>query len=189
VRTFLKKITQLTPVAAGLAAGLIAVGIVSIVGGNYANTVVRSQLAPQKIFFPKPAEWPALKSEAGKQVLTGSQAKLYANDQILPDMNKIAGGKTYSEISSEWIAGGMKNAALGSERQTLFMGDTLRGLLLGAWGWGQIATYAILAGILLIIIGTLLFVLPVANYVVNLRPAREPEKSQAKVGKAATAGV
>lgn len=189
MRTFLQKITQITPIAAGLAAGLIAIGVVAIVGGNYANSVVHSQLAPQKIFFPKPAAWPALKSEAGQQVLTGTQAKLYANDQILPDMNKTSGGKTYAQVSAAWIAGGMKNAQLGAERQTLFMGDTLRGLLLGAWGWGQIGAYAILAGILSILIGSILFLLPLANWFFNLRPARKPKESKVSVGGTAHAGV
>jgi len=187
VRTFLSKITQLTPVAAGLAAGLIAVGVVSVVAGNYTHSVVRTELAPQQIFFPKPAEYAVLKPYAGQQVLTGSQAKLYADDQILPDMNKISGGKTYSQVSDAWIAGGMKNATLASERQTLFMGTTLRGMLLNAWGWGQVGTYAILAGILLIVIGAILFLLPVANYLLNLRPERVSETTPAKVGGTAKA--
>lgn len=187
MRTFLSKITQITPVAAGLAAGLIAIGVVSIVGGNYAHSVVRSQLASQQISFPKPAEWPALKPYAGQQVLTGAQAKLYANDQILPDMNKTSGGKTYSEVSSAWIAGGMKNAVLGSERQTLFMGTTLRGMLLQAWGWGQMGSYAILAGILAIVIGSILFLLPTLNWFFNLRPARKPVVQAKPVSTAAPA--
>ena len=188
MRTFLSKITQLTPVAAGLAAGMIAIGVVAIIGGNYANTVVHNQLAPQQIFFPKPATWPALKSYAGQQVLTGKQAGLYANVQLQGDMNKIAGGKSYAQVSEAWIAGGMKSATLASERQTLFMGTTLRGLLLGAWGWGKIASYAILAGIIAIVIGSILFILPLANWLVNLRPARARRKSPAQVG-AAHAGV
>ena len=79
-------------------------------------------------------------------------------------MNKIAGGKTYSQVSDEWIAGGMKNEKLAGERTTLFMGDTLRGLLLNAWGWGQIGSIAILAGIILIALGAILFLLPVLNW-------------------------
>lgn len=189
MRTFLSKITQITPVAAGLAAGMIAIGVVAIVGGNYAQSVVKSELAPQQIFFPKPAEWPALKSYAGKQVLTGTEAKLYADDQIQADIHKMYGNATYSTVSAKWLAGGMKNAALGAERQTLFMGATLRGTLLQAWGWGKIGGYSILAGILAIIIGSILFLIPAANYFLNLRPARKPKQATAKVGSAAHAGV
>jgi len=175
MRTFLSKITSLTPIAAGAAAGMIVLGIVSIVGGSYDHEVVRDQLGPQKITFPKPAEYPNLKKYEGQQVLTGTQAKAYAEDQIGVDMNKIAGGKTYSQVSDEWIAGGMKNEKLAGERTTLFMGETLKGLLLGAWGWAQIGSIAILAGILLILFGSILFVLPVLNWRLNLR--REPKES------------
>jgi hypothetical protein len=190
VRSFLSKITQLTPVAAGLAAGMIAIGVVSIVGGNYAHSVVRSELAPQQIFFPKPAEWPALKGYAGQQVLTGTEAKLYADDQIQADIHKMYGNATYSTVSAKWIAGGMKSATLAAERQTLFMGATLRGTLLQAWGWGKIGSYAILAGILAIVIGSLLFLLPMLNYFVNLKPARKPAPAKATtVSTTAPAGV
>jgi hypothetical protein len=179
---FLKRITSLTPIAAGAAAAMIVLGIVSIVGGSYDQSVVRDQLGPQKIFFPKPAEWPALKPYAGQQVLTGGQAKLYAEDQIAPDLNRVAGGQTYSEISEQWIAGGMKSATLAAERTTLFTGETLRGLLLNAWGWAQVGSIAILAGILLIVLGAILFLLPVANWWFNLRE-KKPATAAGYAGK------
>ena len=188
MRSFLQKITSLTPIAAGAAAGMIVLGIVSIVGGSYDHQVVRDQLGPQKIYFPKPAEWPNLKQYEGQQVLTGSQAKSYAEDQIGPDMNKIAGGKTYAQVSDEWIAGGMKSEKLAGERTTLFMGETLKGLLLNAWGWGQIGSIAVLAGILLIVFGGVLFLLPMLNWRLSLRPASSRSGS-ARVGRVApTAG-
>jgi hypothetical protein len=140
---------------------------------------VRDQLGPQKIFFPKPAEWPALKAYAGQQVLTGTQAKLYAEDQIAPDLNQVAKGQTYAQVSEAWIAGGMKSATLAAERQTLFTGETLRGLLLNAWGWAQVGSIAILAGILLIAIGAILFLLPLANWWFNLRENRAPARAYA----------
>lgn len=102
-------------------------------------------------------------------MLTGKQAKLYAQDQIGVDLTKVAGGKTYSQISAEWIAGGMKNATLAGERTTLFTGETLNGLLLNAWGWSVIGAIATLAGFILILLGGVLFVLPLANWWVNLR--------------------
>lgn len=108
----LARLTSLTSIATVAAAGMIVVGALAVVGGHYDKQVVRDQLAPQKIFFPKPATNPALASYAGQQVLTGEQAKLYAQDQIGVDLTKVAGGKTYSQISAEWIAGGMKNTTL-----------------------------------------------------------------------------
>jgi hypothetical protein len=165
----LAKLTSLTSIATVAAAGMVVVGILAVVGGRYDKQVVRDQLAPQRIFFPKPATNPGLSSYAGQQVLTGAQAKLYAQKQIGVDLTKVAGGKTYSQVSDEWIAGGMKNATLASERTTLFMGATLNGLLLNAWGWSVIGTIATLAGFILILLGAALLLLPLANWQINLR--------------------
>jgi hypothetical protein len=168
----LAKLTSLTSIATVAAAGMIVVGALAIVGGHYDEQVVHDQLAPQKIFFPKPATNPGLAAYAGQQVLTGKQAKLYAQKQIGVDLTKVAGGKTYSQISAEWIAGGMKNTTLAGERTTLFMGETLNGLLLNAWGWSVIGMIATLAGWILILLGAMLFLLPLANWQVNLRGRR-----------------
>lgn len=168
----LARLTGLTSIATVAAAGMIVVGALALVGGHYDKQVVRDQLAPQKIFFPKPATNPGLAAYAGQQVLTGSQAKLYAQKQIGVDLTKVAGGKTYSQVSDEWIAGGMKNTTLASERTTLFMGETLNGLLLSAWGWSVIGSIATLAGFILILLGALLLLLPLANWQINLRDRR-----------------
>jgi uncharacterized membrane protein len=165
----LAKLTSLTSIATVAAAGMIVVGALAIVGGHYDKQVVHDQLAPQKIFFPKPATNPGLAAYAGQQVLTGKQAKLYAQKQIGVDLTKVAGGKTYAQVSDEWIAGGMKNTKLAGERTTLFMGETLNGLLLNAWGWSVIGGIATLAGFILILLGLVLSLLPLANWRTNLR--------------------
>ncbi len=165
----LAKLTSLTSIATVAAAGMIVVGALALVGGHYDKQVVHDQLAPQKIFFPKPATNPGLAAYAGQQVLTGKQAKLYAQKQIGVDLTKVAGGKTYSQVSAEWIAGGMKNTTLADERTTLFMGETLNGLLLNAWGWSVLGGIATLAGFILILLGAALALLPLANWQVNLR--------------------
>jgi hypothetical protein len=163
----LAKLTGLTSIATVAAIGMVVVGILALVGGSYDKQVVRDQLGPQKIFFPKPATNPALGAYAGQQVLTGAQAKLYAEKQIGVDLNKVAGGKTYSQVSAEWIAGGMKSTTLAAERTTLFTGETLKGLLLNAWGWAVVGTIATLAGIILIVLGAILALLPLANWRIN----------------------
>lgn len=84
---------------------------------------------------------------------------------------KIAGGKTYAEVSTAALAA-PNDAKLAGQKAALFQGETLRGLLLGAWGWSMIGTIATLAGILLIIVGGLLFLLPLVNLRVNGRGAR-----------------
>ena len=100
--SFIHRITRLRPVSMGVAAGLLVTGVLAIVGGSYAHDVVHDQLAPQKIFFP-PARsrrcLPGVKQYAGQQVDTAREAKAYANDFIDVHLTKIAGGKTYAEVS------------------------------------------------------------------------------------------
>jgi hypothetical protein len=169
--TLLAKITGLTTVASVAAAGMIVAGVLALVGGNYAKDVVHDQLAPQKIFFPpkgSPELLSGVKQYAGQQLVNGDQAKAYANDFIGVHLTKIAGGKTYAEVSSAALKD-PKNKTLAEQKTSLFQGETLRGLLLNAWGWSFVGTIATIAGIVLIVLGVILFVLPIANWRVNLR--------------------
>ena len=167
----LAKLTSLTTIAAVAAAGMMLVGVLALVGGSYTKQVVHDQLAPQKIFFPaagSPALLPGIKQYAGQQLLSGDQAKAYANNFINVHLAKVAGGKTYSQVSALAIAA-PTNTTLAAEKATLFQGETLRGLLLGAWGWSLVGTIATLAGIILLICGGILLLLPLLNWQVNLR--------------------
>jgi hypothetical protein len=167
----LAKLTSLTTIAAVAAAGMMLVGVLALVGGSYTKQVVHDQLAPQKIFFPaagSAALLPGIKQYAGQQLLSGDQAKAYANNFINVHLSKIAGGKTYSQVSALAIAA-PQNTTLAAEKATLFQGETLRGLLLGAWGWSVVGTIATLAGIVLLIFGAILLLLPLLNWQVNLR--------------------
>ncbi|HEY7934311.1 MAG TPA: hypothetical protein VID48_10860 [Solirubrobacteraceae bacterium] len=164
----------MTSVATVAAAGIVVVGVLAVVGGSYDKQVVHDQLVPQKIFFPaagSPALLPGVKQYAGQQLVNGAQAKAYANNFINVHLSKIAGGQTYAQVSTAALAA-PKNATLAAEKATLFQGETLRGLLLNAWGWSLVGTIATLAGILLIALGALLLLLPLANWQVNLRGRR-----------------
>jgi hypothetical protein len=170
----LAKLTGLTSIASVAAAGILVVGIVALVGGSYAKNVVRDQLVPQKIFFPaagSPELLPGVKQYAGQQLVNGGQAKAYANDFINVHLSKIAGGQTYAQVSAAAIAA-PTNAKLAEEKATLFQGETLRSILLSAWGWSLVGTIATLAGLLLIVLGAILLLLPLANWQVNLRGRR-----------------
>jgi hypothetical protein len=167
----LAKLTNLTTVATVAAVGMMLVGVLAVAGGHYDKQVVHDQLAPQKIFFPpagSDALLPGIKQYAGQQLLTGSQAKAYADKFINVHLSEVAGGKTYAQVSAASLAA-PKNATLAAQKATLFQGETLRGLLLGAWGWAMVGTIATLAGIILIALGAVLFVLPLLNWWVNLR--------------------
>ncbi len=170
----LAKLTGLTSIASVAAAGILVVGVVALVGGSYAKNVVRDQLVPQKIFFPaagSPELLPGVKQYAGQQLVNGSQAKAYANDFINVHLSKIAGGQTYAQVSAAAIAA-PTNAKLAEEKATLFQGETLRSILLSAWGWSLVGTIATLAGLLLIVLGAILLLLPLANWQLNLRGRR-----------------
>ena len=68
---------------------------------------------------------------------TGQQAKAYADHFIAVHLDAAAGGRTYSEVSGQYLAECSDPAAatsancehLASQKQTLFQGETLRGLL------------------------------------------------------------
>jgi hypothetical protein len=128
-----------------MAVVLAVAGALLLWGGNFAKSTVHDQLVAQKISFGAASSLPeSLQGYANQQVTNGTQAKAYS-DLIAEHLTKVAGGKTYSEVSSAYLAGGSKDAALAGQRTTLFMGETLRGLLLNAYAFsifGQIATIA-----------------------------------------------
>ena len=103
----MRKLFTLTTVASGAAIGMIVAGILAIVGGGYAHKVVHDQLAPQKIYFAADASQlpPSIRQYAGQQVLTGAQAKVFANEYIAVHLQETAGGRTYSQVSEQWLKG------------------------------------------------------------------------------------
>jgi len=122
-------------------------------GSHFGLNMVHSQLNAQDISFPakgsaalNPAEFPGLQRYAGQKVDTGDKAKAYADQFIAVHLTKIDGGQTYSQVSAASIAD-PTNAALTADVATLFKGQTLRGLLLYAWGWSVVATLALYAAI------------------------------------------
>jgi uncharacterized membrane protein len=166
----MRKIFNLTTVASGAAIGMILAGVLALFGGGYARNVVHDQLAPQQISFPaKGKELPAkLNQYAGQQVDNGAKAKAFANDYIGLHLKGVAGGKTYSQVSAAFMAD-PKNEQLAQQRQTLFMGETLRGMLLSAWCWSMVATVATIAGIVLIGLGAVLLAVPVGAAIASRR--------------------
>jgi hypothetical protein len=125
-------------------------------GSGFVNGMIHDQLAAQQIYFPAngsasikalpAADAAAVQQYAGQQVTTGDQAKVYANNFIGVHLKAVAGGKTYSQVSTAAQAN-PQDAKLAGQVQTLFRGETLRGLLLNAWGWSQVGMYAFYAAI------------------------------------------
>jgi hypothetical protein len=164
-RRTLDKIVSI--VSLGFAALLLLFAGLLNWGASFADDNVASQLAMQNISFPAAEALPAdtkaqLTKWADQKVMTGEMARDYSDLYILEHMKASSTavmGKpaTYSEVSSAYmglVRGGStdtaKIAQLGDLRQTLFMGNTLRGMLLQAYAFGTmgvIAGYAALASL------------------------------------------
>jgi hypothetical protein len=125
--------------------------------GSFVNTTIHDNLAAQHIFFPPataavpggsldPAEFPDLQQYAGQQVLTGEQAKAYANGFLGRHLAKVANGLTYAQIDTH-SGDAAAIAKANGQKATLFQGETLRNMLLNAWGWSMLATYTTYGGV------------------------------------------
>ena len=165
---------------------MVAVGAAAIFGGNFALDNVRDRLEPQNISFGALSEMsPEEKAEvgefAGQKVDTGTEAEAYSR-YIGLHLTEIGGGKSYAELGGplfaleaqieEATAAGEDTAAmeeqlagLQGQRDTVFKGETLRAILLNAYGWwtvGQITLYvgigAVIAGLFLALFAGLGFV-------------------------------
>jgi hypothetical protein len=151
-----------------LLAGLLLIaGLVLTSNANFANNYVAQQLAEQKISFKTAATLtaeektkPCLVEYAGQPLSTGKQAECYANNFIGLHLEGIAGGKTYAELGDvqtqlrAQIADAQKTNASNladlqkqltdttASRETVFKGETLRGLLLTSYGFSEFGTKA-----------------------------------------------
>ncbi len=151
----------------GVVIALVVAGGLLTWGHSFVTSNVHDQLAQQQIYFPPKAAFahpkagteitpsmiPSVSQFAGKQLLTGEQAKVYANDFMAVHLSEMPYGGVYSKVSAAHLAN-PKNTQLADVRQTVFMGTTLRGLLLEAYAfstigtvmlWGAIASFALAA--------------------------------------------
>jgi hypothetical protein len=129
--------------------------------GTFVNTTIHDQLAAQQIFFPPasaavpggsldPAVYPDLQQYAGQQVDSGVKAKAYAEGFLGHHLAMVANGKTYSQIDTKsGTAADIAKAT--AQKATLFQGETLKNMLLNAWGWSMLATYTTYGGYALLV--------------------------------------
>ena len=125
-------------------------------GNSFIHKQISTELTSQQIYFPPgssqaitslpSADAAAMSVYAGQQLTTGEQAQVYANHFIGVHLTEIAGGQTYAQVSAKSLAN-PTDTKLAGQVQTLFRGETLRGLLLNAYGWWTIGTYALYAAI------------------------------------------
>jgi hypothetical protein len=168
---------------------ILTLGLVLQNQANFAKNYVHDQLGQQKITFT-PAKFlaadennPCLKTYAGKALVTGKQAACYANHYIGVHVKAINDGKTYSETSSQARALGTQLAALtnpnsaaaktlagqvdvlNGKADTLFKGETLRGLLLTSYGFSIFGDRAATAALVCFLLALVLLLAAIAGYI------------------------
>jgi hypothetical protein len=154
-----------------IAVVLIALGAMAIYGGNFGQQNVRDRLEPQNIVFPpaeamSPEEKAELGEFAGEKVDTGVEAEAFSRyiGGHLVDINE---GATYSETSAAAREEGLDPdvaAELQGKADTLFKGETLRAILLNAYGWWTVATIALWAGFAMVAAGLLLGIFSILGF-------------------------
>jgi hypothetical protein len=172
-----------------IAAILLVAGLVLSANASFANTYVADQLGEQKITFPTVDEMsdeeravPCLVENAGQPLTTGKQAECYANNYIGLHLKGIAGGKTYAElgdVQSELraqVAEAQRTDApnladlqaelqtITQQRETVFKGETLRGLLLTSYGFSELGAKAGLAATVAYLGAALMFLLSALGF-------------------------
>jgi hypothetical protein len=167
-----------------IAAVMILAGVLLGWGHSFVTSEVHTQLAAQKIVFPASnspaitalpkADATAMSKYAGQLMTTGAQAETYADHFIAVHLVKIGGGLTYSQLSGKSLAD-PKNAALAGQVQTVFRGETLRGLLLNAYAFGKIAQIMLIAAFAAFAAAALMLILSAFGLVHLRRVAPEAE--------------
>jgi hypothetical protein len=156
---------------------LLAAGGLLLWGSAYVHNTVQSQLAAQQITFPAasafahpkagteitPSMVPSVSQYAGQQLLTGQQAEAYADHFIAVHITNMTGGKTYAQLSAQAQAQ-PNNTTLASTVATVFKGETLRSMLLNAYGWWKVSQITYIISLAAFGLGTLSFLAGVFGF-------------------------
>jgi hypothetical protein len=137
---------------------LLAAGPVLIAQGVLGRRSVVRELTQQRIAFPSTGLPGPLARYADAPVRTGPAARAYS-DLIAGHVAQATGGRTYAEIAQECMGPGRGDERLERLRQTAFMGETLRGALLGAYQAWQVTALVIGLGGLVVLVGAVFLLL------------------------------
>jgi hypothetical protein len=181
----------------------LALALVLLVAGGlltwasvFIGDQVQQQLSAQDIVMPEGEALSSLPEEdaaaleefAGSPLDSGPEARAYADHYILAHMNAASEGRTYSEVSGEFLSlsdeekASEEGQALGQLRQTLFMGNTLRGLLLYGFAFATVGTIAGIAAVTAFVAAAALLFLAL----LGLRHARQVTTVQAPIAQPVT---
>jgi hypothetical protein len=161
----------LSSVGVVLTVVLVVAGVLAFWGYSFANGKVHDQLVAQKIYFPPkgsealadPAIGPYLNKYAGEQMVNGAQAQAYADHFIAVHLKGVADGQTYAEVSAKALQN-PDDQALQGQAQTLFRGETLRGLLLNAYAFWKLGQLALLGAIASFVLAGVMLLLSILGF-------------------------
>ena len=170
-----------------LAGLLVVLGMVMTSNANFAKGYVKDQLNEQHIrFTPRSAlsaeekQSSCLVTYAGQPLNTGKQAECYANDYIGLHVKAVADGQTYADLgtpqrelaakvdaadASTRPALAAQLATITEQRDTLFKGETLRGLLLTSYGFSVFGVKGEQVAAVAYLVAALLALLSIAGFV------------------------
>jgi len=188
--------------------GVLLAALLLVAGGLltwayfFIGNEVESQLGIQGITMPEgealeslpAADKAALEEYAGSPMDTGPEAKAYADHYILVHMNAASENRTYQEVSGEYQAmsdadkASPEGQALAGLRETLFQGNTLRGLLLYGYAFATMGTIAGIAAVGAYIGSVVLLVLGMLG-MRHARRAAAEEETPVRAGVAPPAPV
>lgn len=201
-----------------LAVLLLVLGLVMTSNANFAKDYVKEQLGQQKItsktvdtLTDEEKRSACLLKYAGQPLLTGKQAECYANEFIGLHVKSTAGGLTYAELGDAQTALRTKVAAaqaandpnlavlqkqladMTTQRETLFKGETLRGLLLTSFGFSVFGVKGEQVATVAYTVAAVLALLSIAGFVHALRTPKNqtfaaPEQPWSKPGTTPRAG-
>jgi hypothetical protein len=185
-----------------IAFGALATVVLAVGGGlltwghNFSADYVKRELGSQNVAFPAKEDLVKggredLVKWAGHKVDTGDEAEAYASF-INGHLQGIANGATYADLGTpERVAAAdvqaakdagkpqatidelaAKKAGITAQRETLFKGETLRGLLLSAFAWSTVGTIAGIAAIVAFAAAAVMALLVVLGFIHHARTPR-----------------
>ena len=195
IDTILVSVGVVATVAFAVAGGLL------LWGHNFASNYVGDELASQHITFPSAQALTDggradLVKFADQKLDTGKEAEGYASF-INGHLQEVAAGATYADLGAPESAAkaDVKTAvdagkpqatidelqakadAITGQRNTLFKGETLRGLLLSAYAWSTVGMIAGIAAIGAFLAAAMMAVLSVLGIIHSAGHPRPPESS------------
>lgn len=181
-----------------VAALLLIGGLVLKNQADFAEDYVHDQLAQQNITFTpedgltdEEKEADCLVKYAGEPLTSGKQSECYANEYIGLHVRAVNEGKTYAQTSTQARAAqaaadeaaesNAPNAeelqtaadALSAQAETLFKGETLRGLLLTSYGFSIFGERAGQAALVVFLAAAVLALASIAGFIHALRTPKD----------------